>query len=32
MATLLAIEMLLGNDEYCENFIDGYQRGLMAET
>jgi len=25
MATLLAVEMLLGRDEYCGNFIDAYQ-------
>ena len=27
MATLLSTEMLLGRDEYCENYIDAYQRG-----
>jgi 5-methyltetrahydrofolate corrinoid/iron sulfur protein methyltransferase len=32
MATLLAIEMLLGRDEYCSNFIDGYQEGRIAGT
>ena len=25
MATLLAVDMLLGNDEYCENFINAFQ-------
>ena len=30
MATLLAVEMLLGRDEYCENFIDAYQNGRLA--
>jgi cobalamin-dependent methionine synthase I len=30
MATLLAIEMLLGRDEYCQNFIDAYQSGRIA--
>ena len=30
MATLLAIEMLLGRDEYCGNFIDAYQDGRIA--
>jgi cobalamin-dependent methionine synthase I len=30
MATLLAVEMLLGRDEYCENFIDAYQSGRIA--
>ncbi|MBE9501345.1 MAG: methyltetrahydrofolate cobalamin methyltransferase [Chloroflexi bacterium] len=30
MATLLAVEMLLGRDEYCENFIDAYQKGRIA--
>lgn len=32
MATLLAIEMLLGHDEYCEKFIEAYQTGLMVEA
>ena len=27
MATLLTIEMLLGQDEYCGDFIDAYQNG-----
>ena len=31
MATLLTIEMLLGHDEYCENFIDAYQNDHIAE-
>jgi len=30
MATLLAVEMLLGRDEYCQNFIDAYQNGRIA--
>ena len=30
MATLFAIEMLLGRDEYCENFIDAYQNGRLV--
>ena len=30
MATLLAIEMLLGRDEYCGNFIDAYRNGLIV--
>lgn len=30
MATLLTVEMLLGRDEYCGNFIDAYQSGQMA--
>jgi 5-methyltetrahydrofolate--homocysteine methyltransferase len=30
MATILAIEMLLGRDEYCENFINAYQNGRLA--
>jgi len=30
MATLLVVEMLLGRDEYCENFIDAYQNGRIA--
>ena len=30
METLLAVEMLLGRDEYCENFIDAYQNGRIT--
>ncbi len=30
IATLLAVEMLLGRDEYCGNFIDAYQNGRIA--
>jgi 5-methyltetrahydrofolate--homocysteine methyltransferase len=30
MSTLLAVEMLLGRDEYCENFINAYQSGLIS--
>ncbi|MFC1835023.1 dihydropteroate synthase [Thermodesulfobacteriota bacterium] len=30
MSTLLAAEMLLGKDEYCENFIDAYQDGRIT--
>jgi len=29
MATLLSAEMLVGRDEYCEKFIDAYQRGFL---
>jgi 5-methyltetrahydrofolate--homocysteine methyltransferase len=29
MATLLAVEMLLGRDEYCEQFIEAYQSGRI---
>lgn len=29
MATLLSTEMLLGRDEYCEKYIDAYQRGCL---
>jgi 5-methyltetrahydrofolate--homocysteine methyltransferase len=29
MATCLSIEMLLGRDAYCENFIDAYQNGRL---
>ena len=29
MATLLSTEMLLGRDEYCENYIDAFQRGCL---
>lgn len=28
-ASLLSAEMLLGRDEYCENFIEAYQSGLL---
>jgi cobalamin-dependent methionine synthase I len=30
MATLLSTDMLLGRDEYCENFIEGYQNGRIG--
>jgi len=30
MTTLLTIEMLLGRDEYCGNFIDAYQNGRIV--
>ncbi len=30
MATLLSVELLLGRDEYCGNFIDAYQSGRIA--
>lgn len=30
MTTLLAVEMLLGRDEFCEHFIDAYQSGRIA--
>jgi cobalamin-dependent methionine synthase I len=30
MATLLSVEMLLGGDEYCGNFIEGYQSGRIS--
>ena len=30
MATLLAVEMLLGRDEYCGNFIDACQNGRIT--
>lgn len=30
MATLLAVDMLLGHDEYCEKYIDAYQAGRLA--
>ncbi len=30
MSTLLSIDMLLGRDEYCENYIEAYQRGGIA--
>jgi 5-methyltetrahydrofolate--homocysteine methyltransferase len=29
MTTILAIEMLLGQDEYCGNFIDAYENGRV---
>ncbi len=31
MATLLSVEMLLGRDEYCGNFIEAYQSGRISE-
>jgi 5-methyltetrahydrofolate--homocysteine methyltransferase len=30
MQTLVSVEMLLGKDEYCERFIDAYQRGRIS--
>ena len=30
MSTLLTVEMLIGRDEYCENFIEAYQSGLFS--
>jgi len=30
MSTLLTVEMLLGRDEYCGNFIDAYQSGRIV--
>ena len=30
MATLLSVEMLLGRDDYCENFIEAYQSGRVS--
>jgi 5-methyltetrahydrofolate--homocysteine methyltransferase len=30
MTTLIAVEMLLSRDEYCENFIDAYQNGRIG--
>ena len=30
MATLITVEMLLGRDEYCGNFIDAYQNGRFS--
>jgi hypothetical protein len=30
MQTLVSVEMLLGQDEYCERFIDAYQRGRIS--
>jgi cobalamin-dependent methionine synthase I len=32
MSTLLAVDMLLGRDEYCENFIDAYQNNRLTVT
>jgi 5-methyltetrahydrofolate--homocysteine methyltransferase len=31
MATLLSVEMLLGGDEYCENFIEAYQSTRISD-
>ncbi len=30
MGTLLAVEMVLGKDDYCGNFIDAYQEGRIT--
>jgi len=30
MATLLAVEMLLGRDKYCQNFIKAYHQGRIT--
>ena len=30
MSTILAVEMLLGRDEYCGNFIDAYENGQIS--
>jgi len=30
MSTMLSVDMLLGRDEYCMNYIDAYQRGDIA--
>jgi 5-methyltetrahydrofolate--homocysteine methyltransferase len=30
MAVLLSAEMLLGRDEYCEKYIDAYQKGCLS--
>jgi cobalamin-dependent methionine synthase I len=31
MATLLAVEMLLNRDEYCDGFITAYQAGRISD-
>ena len=31
MSTVLATEMLLGRDEYCERYIDAYQNGRITD-
>lgn len=30
MSTLLSVQMLLGQDEYCQNFIEAYQEGRIV--
>jgi len=30
MSILLAAEMLLGRDEYCQDYIDAYQNGRIS--
>ncbi len=30
MATLLSIELLLGRDEYCQNYIEAYENGRLV--
>ena len=32
MATLLAVEMLLGRDEYCQHYIKAYQEGRLGKS
>jgi 5-methyltetrahydrofolate--homocysteine methyltransferase len=31
MSTLVTVEMLLGRDEYCEKYIDSYQKEMFAD-
>jgi 5-methyltetrahydrofolate--homocysteine methyltransferase len=31
MATLVSVQMLLGRDEYCQDFIEGYQNGRISD-
>ena len=32
MATLFSVEMLIGRDEYCENYINAYQEGRISSA
>lgn len=32
MSTLLSVEMLLGRDEFCEQYIDAYQDGRLSDV
>ncbi len=32
MSTLVASEMLLGKDDYCEKYIDAYHKGILGGT
>ena len=31
MATMYTVEMLMGKDEYCGNYIDAYEKGILSK-